>query len=186
MGIFFSFMYLQNISLHQYVSQIPIFAAQFINSYFSIASHCFFFPYIFWFQEAWSNTSIIVHTGIINHIFSTGAKLSSHLLCDNVCRIFLKSSKTPLKIPKCPSSDCLKYLYPDIMEDICKKKKEKKKLNVFIISSLWYKESRSINIKFKALFKSNFLTFYVNLDFLWSKGKAYRKKNWKILQKCEI
>lgn len=160
MGIFFSFMYLQNISLHQYVSQIHIFAAQFINSYFSIASHCLFFPYIFWFQEAWSNTSIIVHTGIINHIFSTGAKLSSHLLCDNVCRIFLKSSKTPLKIPKCPSSDCLKYLYPDIMDDICKKKKKKeKKPHVFTISSVWYKDRSSIYIKFKALFKSYFWHF---------------------------
>lgn len=50
-------------------------------------------------------------------------KLTSHLLFDNVCIIFLKSSEIPLKIPKCPSSDCLKYLYPDIIDDICKKKR---------------------------------------------------------------
>lgn len=120
-------MYLQNISLHQYVSQIPILAAQFINSYFSIASHCLFFSLHILISGSLIKYVCIVHTGIINHIFSTWTKMSSHLLCDNVCRIFLKSSKTPLKIPKCPSSDCLKYLYPDIMDDICKKKKEKRK-----------------------------------------------------------
>lgn len=55
-------------------------------------------------------------------------KLTSHLLFENVCMIFLKSSEIPLKIPKCPSSDCLKYLYPDIIDDICKKK-----LDIFLL-----------------------------------------------------
>lgn len=57
-------------------------------------------------------------------------KLTSHLLFENVCIIFLKSSEIPLKIPKCPSSDCLKYLYPDIIDDICKKKK----IDIFLLS----------------------------------------------------
>lgn len=60
--------------------------------------------------------------GIIMFLSLIYIKLTSHLLFENVCIIFLKSSEIPLKIPKCPSSDCLKYLYPDIIDDICKKK----------------------------------------------------------------
>lgn len=45
-----------------------------------------------------------------------------YLLFENVCIIFLKSFEIFLKIFKCLLLDCLKYLYLDIIDDICKKK----------------------------------------------------------------
>lgn len=55
-------------------------------------------------------------------LFLIYIKLILYLLFENVCMIFLKSFEIFLKIFKCLLLDCLKYLYLDIIDDICKKK----------------------------------------------------------------
>lgn len=55
-------------------------------------------------------------------LFLIYIKLILYLLFENVCVIFLKSFEIFLKIFKCLLLDCLKYLYLDIIDDICKKK----------------------------------------------------------------
>lgn len=55
-------------------------------------------------------------------LFLIYIKLILYLLFENVCIIFLKSFEIFLKIFKCLLLDCLKYLYLDIIDDICKKK----------------------------------------------------------------